>query len=60
MKVKIGYKIYDSTEQPIMLILSDSDKENIKNMLPDAEKFCTFPDDEEYTEGMIKKFMKIE
>jgi hypothetical protein len=57
MKVKIGEKIYDSEKEPIMVILSESDKENISNMLPEATKYCSFPD------GMIVKsireFMKI-
>ena len=44
MKVKIGNKIYDPNEEPIMLILTDQDKENIKNMLPNCSKFIIFPD----------------
>ena len=44
MKIKIGEKIYDSTDEPIMVILSDKDKENIKNMLPECSKYCSFPD----------------
>lgn len=55
MKVKIGNKIYDPNNEPIMLILDDQDKENIKNMLPSATRYCAFPD------GMdlkgIEKFM---
>ena len=52
MKVKIGNKIYDSNETPIMLILDDIDKKNIWNMHPEATKFCSFP------EGLNRK--KIE
>ena len=37
MKVKIGDKIYDSEQEPIMVILNDADKNNIKNMLPTAD-----------------------
>jgi hypothetical protein len=57
MKVKVGEKIYDSEKEPIMLILSESDKENIYNMLPDAKKYCSFPDGTpvEY----VKEFMKV-
>lgn len=58
MKVKIGDRIYDSNDEPIMLILSDIDKENIKNMHSDATKYCTYPDDEEYSVNKIKRFMK--
>lgn len=42
MKVKIGNTIYNSNEEPIMLILSESDKENITNMATEAIKFCSF------------------
>lgn len=45
MKVKIGNVIYDSEKEPIMLILTDNDKENIKNMHPEATKFCSYPDE---------------
>lgn len=36
MKVKIGADVYDAEETPIMLILTDQDKENIAKMSPDA------------------------
>jgi hypothetical protein len=58
MKVKIGNTIYDSNEEPIMLILSESDKENITNMTTEAVKFCSFPD--KYDFDYIKEFMKTE
>ena len=57
MKVKIGEKIYDSEKEPIMVILSESDKENISNMLPEATKYCSFPD--EILVESIREFMKI-
>jgi hypothetical protein len=57
MKVKIGEKIYDSNEEPILIFLSEEDKENIKNMIPEATKYCSFPDT--YDLGKIKEFMKI-
>jgi hypothetical protein len=43
MKVKVGDKIYDSETEPVMVILSDGDKKNIKNMLPHCTKFCSYP-----------------
>lgn len=58
MKVKIGNTIYDSNEEPIMLILSESDKENITWMSTDATKYCSFPND--YNLDDIKEFMKTE
>jgi hypothetical protein len=43
MKVKIGDTIYDSENEPIMIILSDADKYNITHMHPDATKYCSAP-----------------
>lgn len=43
MKVKIGNRITDGTIQPVMVILSDQDKENIRNMAPDATHYCAYP-----------------
>ena len=58
MKVKIGNKIYDPNDEPILLILSDTDKENIANMAEEAHYYCVYPDtlDAEY----IKKWAEIE
>lgn len=58
MKVKVGKQIYDSYEEPIMVILTESDKENIKNMAPDATKYCEYPDN--YAIEYIKEFMKTD
>lgn len=44
MKIKIGTKIYDAGKEPIMLILTEQDKSNIKNMMPECSKFIIFPD----------------
>lgn len=57
MKVKIKNRIYSSEEEPIMLILTDADKENIANMDEDAEKYCEFPDNISNVD--IRKFMCI-
>ena len=49
MKVKIDDKIYDSDDHTITLILSDEDKENIKNMknmYSKCDNFCIFNTDE--------------
>ena len=51
MKVKIGNKIYDGETEPVMVILSDSDKQNIKNMLAECTKYACFP------EGLTEEFM---
>ena len=55
MQVKIGNKIYDSNQEPILIILSQNDKENIKNMSPEATKYCSFPDS--CNREIIKEFM---
>lgn len=57
MKVKIGDKVYDGETEPVMVILSEQDKLNISNMLPDNTKYCSYPDD--YTQEDIKRWMKL-
>lgn len=56
MKVKIGDKIYDGQHVPVMVILSDTDKKNIANMLPECTKYAEFPDDSPQDE--IERWMK--
>lgn len=55
MIVKIKDKYYDSSKEPIMLILSPSDKDNIRNMKPEYKKYCSYP--EGISTDEIKKFM---
>ena len=57
MKVKIGNKIYNSEEEPIMLILSDEDKKLIGKMRAVDNKFCSYP--YELGQELVKKFMKV-
>lgn len=59
MKVKIGNKIYDSEQQPIMLILSREDKLDIANMAETATKFCSYPGGDDWTVDRIKKWMDM-
>lgn len=56
MKVKVGNKIYDGREQPVMVILTHKDKENIANMIKSATKYCQFPASVSIAE--INKFMR--
>lgn len=56
MRVKIGDKIFNPEEEPIMVILSDSDKHNISMMPDKAKKYCVFPDGMDPKD--IKKWMK--
>ena len=56
MKVKVRNTIYDSNNEPIMIILSSEDKENISNMDKENFKYCCFTDD--INIDKIKDFMK--
>lgn len=57
MIVKIGDLIANSEDQPVMVVLSDQDKENIANMLPECHKYCSFPENRKESE--IRDFMKL-
>jgi hypothetical protein len=45
MKIKVGDTVYDGENEPIMVILTEKDKQNIANMLPEATRYCQFPGD---------------
>lgn len=57
MKVKIENIIADGVVQPVMVILTDQDKENIRNMAPDATKYCQYPS-EKFTREEIEKWVR--
>lgn len=42
MKIKVGKKVYDGKDEPIMVILTKRDKRNIANMAPTATKYAQF------------------
>lgn len=44
MKVKVGNKIYDGELEPVMVILTQEDKENIATMDKEATKYCQYPE----------------
>jgi translation elongation factor P/translation initiation factor 5A len=44
MLIKIGNKLYDPNIQPVMVILTDKDKENIALMDSEAHKYCAYPE----------------
>jgi len=44
MKVKVGDTVYDGKCVPIMVILTDEDKRNIGNMLPECNRYVEFPE----------------
>lgn len=56
MQVKVGDKIYDGDKEPVMVILTDKDKENIKNMFPHCTKYCYYPKDS-YSDEYINDWM---
>lgn len=61
MKVKIKDTIYNSSNEPIMIILSDDEKNNIKDMSLDTSKYCAYPDTAHWTDNNfknIKEWMK--
>ncbi len=55
MKVKIGNKIYDGKKEPVMVILSKGEKEQISNMRDDNNKYCVYPSLKKWTENNYKK-----
>lgn len=56
MKVKVHNKTYDGVLTPVMIILTDKDKESIKNMHSDSYKYCQYPSDK-WSEEEIKEWM---
>lgn len=44
MKVKVRDKVYDSFNEPIMLILNDKDKAKIMEMDEATNQYCVHPD----------------
>lgn len=57
MQVKVGDTVYDDVEQPVMVILSPEDKENIVNMASNATKYCSYP--EKMSPEEAEAFMQI-
>jgi hypothetical protein len=58
MTIKIGNKIYDGYKQPIMIILTSSDKKLIRSMRREDHKLCYCPI--KMKKEAIKKFMNID
>jgi hypothetical protein len=52
MKVKVGNRIYDGNKEPVMVILTDRDKENIAGMIgTDNCLYCQYPENLLWTVG---------
>ena len=45
MKVMIDKHIYDGKKEIVMIILTDEDKTNIRNMDKDCNIYCEYPDE---------------
>lgn len=58
MKVKIGDKIFDSEETPILLILDNDEIKHMQNMADNNHKYCSFPDDSKDED--IEEFMRVD
>jgi len=58
MKVKVGNKIYDVEEEPVMVILSNEEKEQIANMHPDNTKYCVYPKIDKWTANDYAKIIE--
>ncbi len=55
MKVKVGNKVYDGKKEPVMVILSKGEKQQITDMLPDATKYCVYPGEDEWIKNDYEK-----
>ena len=61
MKVKVGDRIYDGEQEPVissMIILTDKEKEAmVKNFINivEARKYCVYPKTEEWNKDNYKK-----
>ena len=59
MKLKAGNKIYTTDDCPIMVVLTEKDKENIINMHPDATMYAEFNDNSLMTVDEKYEWMDI-
>jgi hypothetical protein len=55
MKIKVGDRVYDGSDIPIMVILTDQDKNNIARMPEWATKYAQYPDT--LTEEEVSRWM---
>ncbi len=57
MQVRIGDTLYDADKQPIMLVLSDLDRQQIAAMPAGLHRFCVFPADK-FDKDTIQQWME--
>ena len=63
MKVKIGDKVYDANKEPVMIICSHQERQQMASMPEDNTKYCQYPDEKQWAENdyaAIKKWMEID
>ena len=67
MRVKIGDKIYDTKDQPIMLIFDDDEQRTTAakhlSQMPEMDavrKYCIYSSNPPMSEESLREFMKIE
>ena len=44
MKVVIGEEVFDARDVPIVIVMDEDDKKNLRNMDSKANKYCAYPD----------------
>lgn len=57
MQIKLRGHLYDSTIEPIMIILSPQDKLNISRMPDECTKYAEFPNDQPPTIDEMLEWM---
>ena len=58
MKFKVGDKVFTMKDGPLMVILSDKDKDNITRMDPTANKYACFSEDCDMSKDEMLTWMK--
>jgi len=55
MQVKVGDKIYDGGNEPVMIIITSAEKELIADMPEGRYRFCSYPAEQEWVADDYKK-----
>ncbi|MCH7990594.1 MAG: hypothetical protein IID46_15750, partial [Planctomycetes bacterium] len=55
MRVKVRDRVYSGEIEPVMVLLSPTDRANIVAMHPDADRYCEYPD--EWDREEVREFM---
>jgi hypothetical protein len=57
MKIKLGEDIYDSNDIPMVVILSEQDKVNLKLLKDDQYRYAAAPEDAFETQADYKEWV---